>query len=144
LLKLELAGQAAPEITVEDLQGEPVDLAAYQGKVVLVDFWATNCPPCLEEFPALEQLYQQQHALGFEIVGISLDEERALVDEFQTTWRLPWRLGLSSSDSEATRQRYRASKIPSLFVVGRDGKVRYVDIRGEALRRGVESLLAEE
>ena len=58
LAKLELIGQPAPQVSVTDLHGKPVALKDYQGKWVLVDFWATNCPPCLKEFPRLKQFYE--------------------------------------------------------------------------------------
>lgn len=144
LLKLQLLGQQAPEISTIALDGDPIDLADYRGRVVLVDFWATNCAPCLEEFPEIKQLYNDRSGQGFEIIGISLDAEPSTVDEFQKKWHLPWLLAMNNSDHEQTRERYRVRTIPSLFVVGRSGKIDYVDVRGDALRRAVESLLDEK
>jgi peroxiredoxin len=141
LYRLELADKPAPRLGVEDFDGKPVDLSAYEGKVLLVDFWATNCVPCLEEFPAMKELYAEYHDRGLEIVGISLDEDRAAVDEFQETWKLPWRMAMSSADAGASRTRYRARTIPSMFLVDQKGRIARIDVRGHNLRRSVEQLL---
>ncbi len=138
LAKLELIGKAAPDIGVGDLSGKNVDLSDYQGKVVLIDFWSTNCPPCLEEFPSMKQLYAEYHEKGFEIVGISLDDSADVVDTFQKRWKLPWRIVLNGSKFSALRERYKAVKIPSLFLIDAKGKVSHFDVRGNDLRRVVE------
>ena len=144
LARLALAGQLAPSIGTKDLQGKQVDLADYKGKVLLVDFWATNCLPCLEEFPTLKQLYAEHHPQGFEVVGISLDPDRETIDRFQQTWKLPWRLAMSQSDRDGTRTSYRARTIPSMFLINRQGRIAYVDVRGRDLQRVVKRLLNEK
>lgn len=144
LAKLELIGKAAPEIGVEDVNGQRVQLADFKGKVVLLDFWATNCPPCLEEFPSLKKLYAEYHEQGFEIVGISLDDSAAVVDSFQQRWKLPWRMVLNGSKFTALRERYKAVKIPSLFLIDAKGNVSHFDVRGNDLRRAVERSLGVE
>lgn len=141
LYRLELADKPAPKLGAEDFDGKPVELSSYEGKVLLVDFWATNCAPCLEEFPAIKQLYADYHDKGLEIVGISLDEDRETVDQFQETWKLPWRMTMSSADGGATRARYRARTIPSMFLIDQKGRIARVDVRGHNLRRSVEQLL---
>src|SRR5262245_59711224 len=67
-------GQKAPDFTLPDLDGKPVSLSHYQGKVVVLDFWATWCAPCREELPIFQDLHEQYGSKGFEIVGISMDE----------------------------------------------------------------------
>lgn len=138
---LELAKKSAPPLGVTDLDGKPVSLSDYKGKVLLIDFWQTTCAPCLEQFPALKQLYQELHGKGFEVVGISLDEDRASVDQFQKESKLPWRLALSQSDRDETRTHYRADKIPTTFLVDQKGQIAYVDLHDNQLRQGVEKLL---
>ena len=127
-----------PDLGVEDLGGKAVGWGDYSGKVVLVDFWATNCPPCLEEFPSLKQLHAEYHKDGFEVLGITLDDDRSLVDSFQERAKLPWRLALSKTDRDATRERFKVVTIPSMFLVDAEGRVQYVDVRGAELRRVVE------
>jgi peroxiredoxin len=121
--KLDLADQPAPDISVEDLEGRKVALQDWAGKVVIVDFWATNCAPCLVEFPSLKQLYADFHAKGLEIVSISLDESRESVTEFQKQAQLPWRLAMSSSDHDATRRRFEAAKIPAMYLIDQKGRL---------------------
>ncbi len=141
IAKLELGGKPAPEITAQTLDGDDIDLSDLKGKVVLVDFWATNCPPCLEEFPAMKEMYQELHPQGLEVVGITLDEDQDTVERFQEKVQLPWPLVMSSDDSDATRNRYRVITIPSLFLIDRKGDIAYVDVRGTDLKRAVKKLL---
>ena len=141
LVKLELVDRTAPEISAVDLAGKPVELADFQGKVLLVDFWSRNCLPCLTDFPGMKQLYAEYHKQGLEVVGITLDEDREAVDAFQEQWKLPWRLSMSQNDREKTQNRYRVRSIPSLFLIDRKGRVAYVDLRGDDLRQAVEHLL---
>ena len=138
LSKLELIDKAAPEIGAEDLQGQAVKLSDYRGKVVLVDFWATNCPPCLEEFPKMKQLYAEHHQKGFEIVGVSLDENPEEVKSFQTNWNLPWRLVVTPAKIRQLRDRYKVLTIPSVYLLDKQGRVVQLDIRGRDLRTAVE------
>ncbi|MEX2285455.1 MAG: TlpA disulfide reductase family protein [Planctomycetaceae bacterium] len=138
---LELAKKPAPPVGTSDLDGKAIDLADYKGKVVLVEFWGTDCEPCIEQLPALKQLYEEYHEKGFDVVGISLDEQREFVDEFQKAWKLPWRLSLSVTDRDETRLRYRADKIPTTYLVDQRGEVAYVDLRDTQLRKAVEKLL---
>ncbi len=139
--KLDLLGKEAPQIGVTDLEEKSFSWADFRGRWVLVDFWATNCPPCLEEFPSLKQLHAEYNGKGLDVVGISLDEDRETLTAFQEKWKLPWRLALSRSDRDATRERFRVVTIPSLFLVDPEGTIRYVDVRGEELRRLVERKL---
>ena len=142
--RLTLAGGPAPAFTVTDLKGEAASLKDFQGKVVLVDFWATNCEPCLAEFPALASLYSDVHNQGFEIVGISLDDDQSVVEQFLSQTPLPWRIALSKADDGRTRGQYRVETIPATYLIDRTGKVAYVDLRGRDLERAVEQLLSSD
>ena len=89
----------------------------------------------------MKQLYADYHDKGLEIVGISLDERRETVDQFQEAWKLPWRMTMSSADGGATRTRYRARTIPTMYLVDQTGRIVRIDVRGQNLRRSVEQLL---
>ena len=144
LRKLDLVGTDAIELNLTDLSGQPASIAALKGKVLLIDFWATNCPPCLAEFPKLKQLYADKHEEGFEVLGISLDDSPEIVEAFQARAKLPWRLVCEAEQVRQAREKYRVRTIPSLFLVGRDGRIAQVDLKGNDLRQAVERCLAEK
>ena len=144
LKKLELVGSEAPELGLTELSGQPVSIAASKGKVLLIDFWATNCPPCLAEFPKLKQLYAEKHEEGFDVIGISLDDSKDVVDAFQVRAQLPWKLVCEVEQVQAAREKYRVRTIPSLFLVGRDGRIAQVDLKGSDLRLAVERCLGQK
>src|SRR6202007_1273589 len=66
-------GTAFPDFTENDVNGNPLSISKYKGKVVLVDFWATWCPPCIAELPEIQKLYTTYHSQGLEIVGVNAD-----------------------------------------------------------------------
>ena len=144
LRKLDLVGTDATELNLTDLSGQPASITALKGKVLLIDFWATNCPPCLAEFPKLKQLYADKHEEGFEVLGISLDDSPEIVEAFQARAKLPWRLVCEAEQVRQAREKYRVRTIPSLFLVGRDGRIAQVDLKGNDLRQAVERCLAEK
>jgi peroxiredoxin len=139
--QLELVGQPAPALKAQDLAGKPVDLADYAGKVVVLDFWATNCAPCLEELPNLKRMYEELHPRGLEIVGISLDDDQALVEAFQKQAQLGWRMVMDDAPEGQVSKRFKVVTIPALLVVDRNGKIVNFDLRGHDLRTVVTSLL---
>lgn len=139
--KLDLLDADAPQLTGMDMKGEPVDLASLKGKVVLVDFWATNCPPCLEEFPNIKAIYSELHEAGFEIVGVSLDGDSSLVESFTGRMKLPWRQIVDEATVKTLRENWHVRTIPSLYVIGRDGKVSQCDVKGRDLRATIEKLV---
>lgn len=139
--KLDLLDQDAPALTGTDTKGEDVDLASLKGKVVLVDFWATNCPPCIEEFPNIKAIYSELHKDGFEIIGVSLDGDTSLVESFTARMKMPWRQIVDESTVEALRKSWHVRTIPSLYIVGRDGKVSQCDVKGRDLRATIKKLV---
>ncbi|MBM79693.1 MAG: hypothetical protein CMJ78_03750 [Planctomycetaceae bacterium] len=141
LAKFDLLKRDCPEVGVATMAGNVVNVSDYQGKVVLVDFWATNCPPCLSEFPNLRQIYKDYHDDGFEIIGVSLDESTAIVEDAKEKLKLSWPMIVNPIDVTRLRQRFKAPKIPAMYLVSKEGKIVQFDIKGMSLRRAIKKEL---
>lgn len=118
-MKKELAGKAAPELTVTDLRGEPVALAALKGRTVLLDFWTTWCPPCRADAPALDKLHQKYGDKELTIVGISVSEERETVEKFLKEHPHQFPIVLTT-ENEMPRP-YQVGLFPTYIVINQDG-----------------------
>jgi thiol-disulfide isomerase/thioredoxin len=106
------------------LDGTAVDLAQMRGKVVLVDFWATWCPPCRGETPDVVAAYQKYHAQGFEIVGISLDQDKAALQQYITDNHMPWPQYFDGKGwGSDIGQRFGIDSIPAMWLIGKDGLI---------------------
>ena len=141
--KIDMIDQSAPEIEAVDISGNTISLSSLQGKVVLVDFWATNCPPCLEEMPNIKQLYTEYHDQGFEVIGVSLDEDQSTVEQFTSRMEISWPMIMERGSVETLRASYRVPTIPSLFIIDQSGKLHQFDVRGSDLRQVIEKLLKQ-
>ena len=113
---------AAPAIKLPARGGGEVDLASLRGKLVLVNFWATWCPPCREEMPSLTRLAKQYDKGTFEVLTVSVDDGWAPVDKFLAQPKTPFRVALD--EGAKTSRVYGTSKFPESYLVDRDGKVR--------------------
>ena len=142
LQKLDLVGKAAPGFEVRDLDGKKLALDDYRSKVTLVDFWATWCGPCVAEMPNVRAVYDKYRSRGFEVLGISLDEDPEAVRAFLKEHKLPWRQIVSQGDKEKDIvQRYGVTTIPATFLIDGTGKIQRVDLRGDGLDKAVTALL---
>ncbi|MBC7171538.1 MAG: TlpA family protein disulfide reductase [Polyangiaceae bacterium] len=111
----------APEVSAEHVQGpDPVDLERLYGRVVVLDFWATWCRPCQRVMPLLERLHQERHDDGLSILGIS-NEPMQPIRSFLAGRPVSYTVG---RDVGGTLRRYGVSGLPTLVIIGRDGKVR--------------------
>src|SRR5690606_3156693 len=119
--RLNLVGNPV-RISGKTLDGKDFDLAQYKGKVVLVDFWATWCGPCLEELPNIKAMYEKHHESGFEVVGVNLDDNLGRVGAFVSTQGLQWPQLVSDAGQEhPIANYYGVYQLPSTFIIGRDG-----------------------
>ena len=115
-------GVAAPDFTLPGLDGQMVSLADYRGKVVLLNIWATWCPPCVEEMPSMEKLYQQLKTEGFEILAVSMDVSGAqAVLPFMKKHKLSFP---ALTDTEgAMKSLYQTTGVPETFIIDKDGTI---------------------
>lgn len=141
--RLRKIGTPAPGVEAATIDGSAFDLRHWAGRAVIVDFWGTNCVPCLESFPALKMLHRELHAQGLEIVGISLDSDTRVVRSFQAQWKLPWPLIVDPERVPAWRGQYGVPTIPATFVLDRKHRIRYVDLSEADLHAAVRRLLDE-
>ncbi len=127
------------EIFGKTLDGKEFDWASYRGKVVLVDFWATWCGPCLAELPNVKEAYEKYHDKGFEVVGVSLDDRRTALDSFLEKNPLPW-TQLHEDGGSPMAEHYGINAIPFIALVGKDGKVISTEARGRKLHDQLEEI----
>ena len=137
-------GKPALDFTVLLTSGSMYTLSAQKGKVVLVDFWSTSCPPCINEFSNISAIYQANKDKGFEVISISLDENKETLDAFLTSNPMPWSTAFSGKGwNDDTAKLYEILTIPAQWLVDKNGVFRYFDVRGEDLKDAVEKLLKE-
>jgi thiol-disulfide isomerase/thioredoxin len=151
MARLDRLGKPAPPIAATDVDGQPVSLAGLKGKVVLVDFWATWCPPCAAAIPALNTLAQKYHDRGFVILGVNLDamhqdlketqKALAIVRRFLVDHRVTWTNVLSGQGTADFAAAYGVEEIPANFLVGREGTILAVEQSGDALERAIVGAL---
>lgn len=123
--------------------GGPLEMANYQGKVVLVDFWATWCGPCRAEIPNIMQNWNKYHDDGFEVIAISLDQDREALRTFLGQEQPPWTVveDKHPRNKQPMGVKYGIRGIPAFILLGRDGRVAAVNCRGPRLGRELSRLL---
>jgi cytochrome c biogenesis protein CcmG/thiol:disulfide interchange protein DsbE len=112
---------AAPDFRLASLESGPVALSDYRGKVVLVNFWATWCPPCVEETPGLEKFAEQMRDQDVTVIGVSVDEDLSALRKFVAQYHLSYPIALDPD--RVTANRYGTFKFPETYILDRDGRV---------------------
>lgn len=137
-------GQMAPDFTLPSSQGEFVSLSSFRGKIVLLDFWASWCAPCLREVPYVQETYAKFKHKGFEVLGVSLDNKREAWTATISKHRMSWThvSSLEGWKCPAAIQ-YQVTGVPATFLIDREGKIIAINLRGKALKEMVASLLEE-
>lgn len=136
-------GKPYIDVALPDVDGNVVALSSLvgEGKWVLIDFWATWCGPCCHEIPFLREAYAKYHAKGFEIYGVSLDNDRAKWVAFLPENGMTWVnvLGVDENRKSSASDSYAVQFIPTNYLISPEGKIVATGLRGE----GIESTLAE-
>lgn len=148
------SGAGDPLSTFTDLQGKAIDLTPYKGQVVMINFWATYCTPCLTEIPWMNEFQEKYRAKGFQILGVNMDEEGA---EFVKKWLAEPHMGI---DGQPVKIEFNYPQflgnsavadvyggligLPTTLITNREGKVvmRYIGISSkEKFEKAIEDLL---
>jgi thiol-disulfide isomerase/thioredoxin len=117
------SGGAAPPLNLRDLQGNRHDLAAYRGKVVLVNFWATWCEPCRDEMPSMQRLAEKLAGKPFAVLAVDMGEGEGRVKEFMS--RVPIQLTVLLDRDSSVTKAWKVRILPASFLIGRDGRIHY-------------------
>ena len=137
-------GSPFPDFNETDIAGKPVSVANHKGKIVLVDFWATWCGPCVAELPNVLKAYEKHHGKGFEIIGISLDSDKGKLTDFIKAKNMTWQQFFDGQGwKNKLAQKYNVNSIPATYLVNKEGKLIGKNLRGEALEKAVAKALGE-
>ena len=113
-----------------------------KGKVVVVDFWATWCGPCVGELPNVLKTYEKYHDKGLEIVGISLDKDKDKLTDFLKEKKVSWRQYFDGQGwGNKLAVKYGVNSIPATYILDKDGKIFAKDLRGEAFDAAIAKAL---
>ena len=139
-----LVGKKAMDFNVKDLDGNDLSLEQYRGKVVLLDFWAVWCGPCIAEMPNVKQIYEKYKDDNFQIIGISLDESRNILVGYLEKQAITWPQFFDGNGWENwVAQMYGINSIPRMYLIDGDGIIRKANVRGPTLEPAIAELVRE-
>jgi peroxiredoxin len=135
-------GAQFPDFSEKDLVGNPLSVSKYEDKVVLVEFWATWCVPCVAELPNIIKAYNKHHSDGFEVIGISLDQDEQKLKIFLKAKEISWAQYFDGKGwQNKLAAKYGIDSAPATFLLDRQGKIIGQDLGGEALEEALTKAL---
>ena len=142
--KASASGNSAPDFTLTDIDGKKLSLSDYKGKVVLLDFWATWCTPCGEEIPHFVEMQQKYGSQGFQVVGISMDDDAKPVRDFYQKYKMNYPVAVG--DDKLAQNFGGVMGLPVNIVIDREGRIvtKYLGATDTSVfDKAVEDLLAK-
>ena len=137
--RYELLGMPVPDFSATDLDGNQISLRDYRGKVVLLDFWIFWSPLCIAEMPKIKKIYDTYKDEGFDIIGVSLDDEEVILQNYVKENGIPWRQIFDQGAGEDSLvQQYSIGDIPEMWLIDREGRL----ITHKAREADLERLVA--
>ena len=138
-----IVGGMAPDFTLNEITGKPATMASYRGKVVLLEFWATWCPPCQMATPDLIKLYEKYNSRGFELLAVSIDDSLESVKAFAAENKINYHVLF---DDRGVNELYGVRSIPITFLIDKTGTIiskhnGYSPEMADELAKRIESLL---
>ncbi|MDE0635205.1 MAG: redoxin domain-containing protein [Candidatus Poribacteria bacterium] len=140
--KREMIGKPAPDFSAIGIDGNPISLKDYSGKVVLLYFWATWCGPCIGNMPIVKKVYDTNRDFGFDVIGINRDTEESDMSEYLNVCSLPWRQIFDGKDGPL-KKLYRVSGMPSKWLIDKDGNIISHNFRSTELNKLVRNIVNE-
>ncbi len=138
-------GKPAPDFSATALDGNPISLQQYRGKVVLLDFWAVWSSFCIAEMPNVKNIYDTYKEQGFDIIGVSLDTDETCLRNYLKENDIPWRQIFSGQERQSPlAQQYDIRSIPARWLIDRDGKLISYKSKGAALEQLVAEVVADK
>lgn len=131
------------ELSFTSVDGQTVDLKDFEGKVVLIDFWATWCGPCVAEVPHLLKAYKKYHSEGLEVIGISLDKDKEKLLNFVRQNEIPWPQYFDGKGwNNEIAKKHDIHSIPSFWLINKKGQIISKDVRNN-LESAIETTLSQ-
>ncbi|MDZ4794339.1 MAG: TlpA disulfide reductase family protein [Bacteroidota bacterium] len=135
-------GQPAAEIALPTANGDTLRLSSLKGKVVLLDFWASWCGPCRSSNRELTKLYPKYKSKGFEILGVSFDDDTEKWKEAISKDKISWlQVNEAGKWDASTAINWQISALPTSFLIDRDGRLLAMDLSGKALEKALKYLI---
>jgi thiol-disulfide isomerase/thioredoxin len=137
-------GKPAPEVVSKDLDDKETRLSALKGKVVVLDIWATWCPPCKAMIPHEREMVEKLKDKPFSLISISADDTKEIVQEFLKNEKMPWTHWFEGQRDGGIINDWNVRFYPTIYILDHKGVIRFKNLRGKNLEEAVEKLLAEQ